>query len=299
MPEYIDLHTHTNASDGTLSPAELVQLAKKSGLAAVAVTDHDTMDGVEEAAQTAFNLNIRFIPGVEMGAVYKEKEIHLLGYLLKTPAASISNSVNPIKDIINLPTARIYNDLYEFAHNRDLRNDEILKRLAADNIILDKKELYFDNPKTQITRAHFARLMIKKGYVKDIKQAFSSYLVYNGKYIPPKTTDVAKVMNFFNKYNFFTSLAHPIQYNFSNKELEQLILYLKNLGLSGIEVHHSSHNLADIMKLKKYALKYRLYPTGGSDFHGENKPDIMIGKGYGGLKIPISVLYDMEKSYTI
>ena len=286
IPEYIDLHAHTNASDGTLTPTELIQLAKASELAAVAITDHDTMDGIEEAYQASRDIKLKFIPGVEMGAVYKEKEIHLLGYLLSPPGAPCI-----------LPSASIYQTLNKFARERESRNDEILRRLHADNIVLNKEDLYFSNPKAQITRAHFARLMVEKGYVKNIKTAFSSYLVYNGKYVPPKTTEVSKIMDFFNTNFFFSSLAHPLQYGFSNSELEELLLYLKKSGLCGIEVHHSTHTVADMMKVKKYSLKYSLCPTGGSDFHGENKPEVRLGKGCGGLKIPAALLKDMEKSF--
>ena len=286
IPKYIDLHAHTNASDGTLTPTELIQLAKASELAAVAITDHDTMDGIEEAYQASRDIKLKFIPGVEMGAVYKEKEIHLLGYLLSPPGAPCI-----------LPSASIYQVLNKFARERESRNDEILRRLHADNIVLNKEDLYFSNPKAQITRAHFARLMVEKGYVKNIKTAFSNYLVYNGKYVPPKTTEVSKIMDFFNTNFFFSSLAHPLQYGFSNFELEELLLYLKKSGLCGIEVHHSTHTVADMMKVKKYSLKYSLCPTGGSDFHGENKPGVMLGKGCGGLKIPAALLKDMEKSF--
>ena len=286
IPEYIDLHAHTNASDGTLTPTELIQLAKASELAAVAITDHDTMDGIEEAYQASRDIKLKFIPGVEMGAVYKEKEIHLLGYLLSPPGAPCI-----------LPSASIYQTLNRFAKERESRKDEILRRLHADNIVLNKEDLYFSNPKAQITRAHFARLMVEKGYVKNIKTAFSNYLVYNGKYVPPKTTEVSKIMDFFNTNFFFSSLAHPLQYGFSNSELEELLLYLKKSGLCGIEVHHSTHTVADMMKVKKYSLKYSLCPTGGSDFHGENKPGVRLGKGCGGLKIPAALLKDMEKSF--
>lgn len=281
--QFIDLHTHTLASDGTLQPAELVRRAEEIGLAALAITDHDTMDGFAELSQDRTLRRIRLIPGVEMSAVYQEKEIHILGYLFQEDGFSFS-SVD----------RSILSDLEEFALERRRRNLEIIRRLCNDGINIREEDLYFGNPKTKITRAHFARFLVENAYVKDIPSAFQLYLKTNGKYCPPKTSSSDKIMSFFRRHGFFISLAHPLEYRFSNRELEKLILELKEQGLHGLEAYHSTHKPSDTKKLLSYAKRFTLLPTGGSDFHGTNKPDIQIGTGYGGLRIPLSLLNDID-----
>ena len=134
------------------------------------------------------------------------------------------------------------------------------------------------------------------GVVKNKKEAFEKYLEYGGKYIPVKNITTYRCMEFLTRHNFFISLAHPFQYKFSEKELEKLLLHLKDLGLKGIEVYHSTHSSSDINKLNSLAQKLNLLPTGGSDFHGNNKPGLYIGRGYGDLKIPASIFNDILNS---
>lgn len=281
--EFIDLHTHTTASDGTLNPEELIAAAAKEGLFALAITDHDTMNAIPSAYEAALSYKLRLIPGIEMSAAYMDTEIHILGYL---PDKKDKNG--------NIVDKAIFSDLAGFAKERDARNLEIIRRLRADGINIRMEDLYFGNPNTKITRAHFARFLMQKGYVRDINSAFDVYLKNNGKYCPAKTTSVEKVMAFFCRHGFFISLAHPLQYRLSNYELESLISKLKNSGMRGLEVYHSTHHPSDTKKLSSYAVKYGLLPTGGSDFHGANKPDIKIGRGYGGLRIPKQVLLNMD-----
>ena len=134
------------------------------------------------------------------------------------------------------------------------------------------------------------------GVVKNKKEAFEKYLEYGGKYIPVKNITTYRCMEFLTRHNFFISLAHPFQYKFSEKELKKLLLHLKDLGLKGIEVYHSTHSSSDINKLNSLAQKLNLLPTGGSDFHGNNKPGLYIGRGYGDLKIPASIFNDILNS---
>ena len=151
-------------------------------------------------------------------------------------------------------------------------------------------DLVGDNQNTQITRAHFANALIKKGVVADKSEAFFKYLEYGGKYVPVKKITTNRCMEFLTKHHFFISLAHPFQYKFSESELESLLIHLKDLGLNGIEVYHSTHSDEDIKMLHSLAKKYNLLPTGGSDFHGAHKPGLDIGKGYGNLKVPYLLL---------
>jgi len=283
---YIDLHTHSTSSDGTYSPTDVAVLAKQASLSLIALTDHDTMAGVDECFKKGRELGLFVIPGVEMSCVYEEKEIHILGYLL---SASFSQDKPDIPE-------EIFSDLDFFAKERANRNAEIIKRFKKDGILISENDLNNGNEKAQITRAHFANALINMGVVKNKKEAFEKYLEYGGKYIPVKNITTYRCMEFLTRHNFFISLAHPFQYKFSEKELEKLLLHLKDLGLKGIEVYHSTHSSSDINKLNSLAQKLNLLPTGGSDFHGNNKPGLYIGRGYGDLKIPASIFNDILNS---
>lgn len=274
--KYIDLHTHSTASDGTCSPKDLAVLAKEASLAVIALTDHDTMSGVAECFQKGLELNLPVIPGVEMSCVYKNKEIHILGYLL--PASVPQKELHISKEI--------FTDLNFFSNERAERNAEIINRFAKDGIFIEDKDLYFGDQKTQITRAHFANALIKTGIVQNKTEAFEKYLEYGGKYIPVKKITTKRCMEFLTEHKFFISLAHPFQYKFSDEDLDSLLEHLIKLGLEGIEVYHSTHSAYEIAKLGRLSQKYKLLPTGGSDFHGANKPGLNIGVGYGDLKIP-------------
>lgn len=278
--KYIDLHTHSNASDGTLSPSELVLLANKIGLSHLALTDHDTMDGIEEAYNASKNLDTRLIAGVEMSCVYSNSEIHILGYAL-----DFNGNMDRLYPIIK--------DLSIFAQEREDRNLEILARLNSDGYNISYEELKLGNKNTKITRAHFATLLMNKGYVKDRAAAFNTLLNDSSKYVPKKTTSLERVCDFFNKHKLFFSLAHPLQYKLSNLELENLIVRLKKLGMQGLEVYHSTHHLGDSQKLQKLAKKYSLFITGGSDFHGDTKPGLELARGYGSLNIPSNLILDI------
>lgn len=285
----IDLHIHSTASDGTYSPAAIAILAKEAGLSVIALTDHDTMIGVKECFKNGFELDLPVIAGVEMSCVYKSKEIHILGYLLPDSLSS--------KDL-EIPE-EILTDLNFFAQERAERNVEIIERFKKDGIFISEKDLSNGNPNAQITRAHFSNALINLGLVKDKTEAFDKYLEYGGKYIPVKKINTFRCMEFLKKHNFFISLAHPFQYKFSDNELEELLVHLIDLGMEGIEVYHSTHSNVDIKKLYSLADKYNLFPTGGSDFHGGNKPGLHIGKGYGDLKIPFELIQNIltKKAY--
>ena len=160
---------------------------------------------------------------------------------------------------------------------------------------MTRKELQDGNPDTVITRAHFARVMMEKGYVASRKEAFSRYLEPGGPYCPRKeqlTPETA--VELILAAGGFAALAHPLQYRFSNRDLDGLASYLKELGMKGLEVYHSSNNLWESRKLKELAVRHGLLPTGGSDFHGANKPDLRIGTGRGNLRVSSLLLDDIR-----
>ena len=275
---FVDLHVHSNASDGTLSPAEVVILAKEAGLAAIALTDHDTTAGVPEAMEQGKASAVEVIPGIEVSSTYEGHEIHILGLFvdIKAPA--------------------LHEFLEERRKRRSRRNEEMLARFEAKGITFTDRELKGDNPATVVTRAHVAKALVLKGICSSMDQAFKKYLKYGGPYCPMKEHfPPEEVVAALKANGAFISLAHPFQYKLGDKGTENLISLMASLGMEGLEVYHSSHNSLEKMKLQEIAARYHLLPTGGSDFHGANKPDISIGIGRGGLKVS-SLLLDAIKS---
>lgn len=275
---FVDLHVHSNASDGTFSPSQVVELAKNAGLDAFALTDHDTTAGVPEALEKGRDLNIEVIPGIEVSSSFDGTEIHILGLFV--------NSDDPVLAAM-LEKMRI---------SRDRRNEKMLENLAADGISFTKEEICGDNPDTIITRAHIAHALVAKGICSGMDQAFKKYLQYGGHYCPQKEhLSPEEVVKTLISNGAFVALAHPFQYKFGDKKTEELIAHMADLGMKGLEVYHSSNNKLESMKLQEMAVRHHLLPTGGSDFHGGNKPDISIGTGRGGLRVSSLLLEDIKR----
>lgn len=275
---FVDLHVHSNASDGTFSPSQVVELAKNAGLDAFALTDHDTTAGVPEALEKGRDLNIEVIPGIEVSSSFDGTEIHILGLFV--------NSDDPVLAAM-LEKMRI---------SRDRRNEKMLENLAADGISFTKEELCGDNPDTIITRAHIAHALVAKGICSGMDQAFKKYLQYGGRYCPQKEhLSPEEVVKTLISNGAFVALAHPFQYKFGDKKTEELIAHMADLGMKGLEVYHSSNNKLESMKLQEMAVRHHLLPIGGSDFHGGNKPDISIGTGRGGLRVSSLLLEDIKR----
>lgn len=274
---FVDLHVHSNASDGTLSPEEVVHLASDAGLSAIALTDHDTTAGIAEAKEAGKKFGIEVIPGIEVSSAYSGKDIHILGLFVNPEDSALKEMLKTMREM------------------RDQRNQAMLSNLAADGICFTKEELCGGNPDTVITRAHVAKALIHKGFCTTMEQAFKKYLSYGGRYCPMKEhLSPETVVKSLVKNGAFVSLAHPFQYHLGDKETEKLISTMAGFGMKGLEVYHSSHNPLECQKLQVIAARYHLLPTGGSDFHGANKPDISIGTGRGGLRVS-SLLLDAIK----
>lgn len=269
----IDLHVHSNASDGTFTPTQLVAEAKKAGLSAFALTDHDTTDGVAEAAMAAEKAGIELVPGVELSTEYEGKEIHVLGLYI---------------DITN---EALQKHMANFRDSRDNRNVYMLEKLRSEgfDITLEALEAMF--PDAVITRAHVARYLLDKGYTPDIKTAFSEYIgegcrCYVGR---PKVTPMDAV-DYIIEAGGTPVLAHPVVYHMDRPQLKKMIAEMKAHGLVGMEAIYSENTAADEGDFKSLARAEDLLITGGSDFHGENKPDIRLGRGRGRLYVPYACL---------
>lgn len=276
--ERIDLHVHSSASDGTLPPAAVTALALETGLSAYALTDHDTTDGVREAMDAAKHTPLEVIPGTELSALCEGREIHILGLYVNPESPALREALEKLRS------------------DRARRNDEMLALFQRDGFPITRGDLEQGAPGQVITRAHFARALVKKGCVSSTEQAFHRYLDHGRQYCPPKKTfNPQEAIRLIRKAGGFPALAHPVQYKLGWAKTEAMIQELKEMGLMGIEVYYSSHTRSDSLRLKELCLRYDLLPTGGSDFHGDNKPDIRLGTGRGGLRVSALLLEDIRK----
>lgn len=276
--KYIDLHVHSTVSDGTFTPTELVAEAKRCNLSAFALTDHDTVRGFEEAKKASEGSGVAVIPGVEISAAYKKKDIHILGLL-------IDPNYEPLKR--SLDTALL---------ERDQRNAKMAQNLAAGGLDIDIERLTAAfPPDTVLTRAHFAKFLLETKQIKSINEAFEHYLNADGPYyVPREYISPENAIKLIKQAGGIPVLAHPLVYHLPEEELDALIARLKNAGLEGLEVFYSANTGFDEGIVRRYANKYNLIMTGGSDFHGANKPHISMGSGKGNLKIPYSVLENLK-----
>ena len=269
----IDLHVHSNASDGTLSPTELIIHAKEKGLSAIALTDHDTVEGINEAMEAGALYQMEVIPGIELSADFPNDNLHILGYNINFKDPTFLKKLAPIQN------------------GRNIRNEKMLQALhdlGFDISISDDADI--------VTRAHFARALYDAGHVSSLDQAFKLYLS-PGKpgYVKRITPSPEECINLIHGGGGLAVLAHPTLYGLKAPEIMSLIKRLTGYGLDGIEVMHSVHSMQDEIFLRDLAKKNNLLITGGSDFHGSNKPNLEIGIGYGNLKIPYSILESLRK----
>lgn len=273
----IDMHVHSSASDGTFSPYALLAEAKKAGLSAMALTDHDTMDGIDEAAAAAEELGIELVAGVEFSTDYQGHEIHVLGYYLSQEYP------------------RLKAKLEEFRDFRATRNVRMVKRLQEEGFSITMEELTEKFPDSVLTRAHIARFLCETGQLPDVRTVFAEYLGENCRcYIQrPKISPVEAVI-LIREAGGLAVLAHPVLYHLTDEELKQLIFEMKEAGLCGLEAVYSENTAADEARMRSLAEEAGLLISGGSDFHGKNKPDIQLGTGKGNLHIPYSYLQALK-----
>ncbi len=307
----IDLHVHSNKSDGTYSPTELVDYAIEKGLAAIALTDHDTVDGLDEIMEYAKILRCRqtssevtsdkiemsehapiskiapadidiipeIIPGIEFSTEYEGRDVHILGLYIDHKSKEFEKP------------------LQEFVNSRILRNEKMCKLLQGAGIDITYKKLCEEFPDSVITRAHYGSYLLKHGYIKSMNEAFEKYVGDHCPYFVPreKVTPQAAVQLIL-KAKGVPILAHPPLYHMSDSRLDKLIAILKDAGLMGIEAIYSTYSSSEERDMRRLAEKYDLLISGGSDFHGKNKPKLDLGTGYGKLYVDYSVLEAIKAS---
>lgn len=277
---YIDLHTHSCCSDGTFSPAKLVHLAKEQGLSAIALTDHDTIAGLFEAVEAGKTEGIEVVPGIEFSTEYHGKDIHIVGLDFEHDSPKFLSQIGYFQD------------------SRKLRNQKMIDLLhdkGGFDISWEQMEESFG---TGIwTRAHFGRFLLEKGYVKDISEAFSKYLGDDCPYfIPREKVTPQQAVKLILETGGIPVLAHPLQYHFPDAKLEELIETLKSCGIIGMEAYYSTHTPMEESQVLRLCRIHGLAVSGGSDFHGNNKPSISLGTGRGNLRIPYEILTQLREA---
>lgn len=276
----IDLHTHSTASDGKLTPTDLVEYALKAGIEVLALTDHDTLSGLGEAGEAAGRIGLEFIPGVEISAEYNPGTMHMLGYF------------------INPDNEELVQTLSWLRGGRDDRNHLILSRLAELGCPLDWDEVAALAGGETMGRPHIATAMVQRGYVASFKEAFDRYLGKGAAaYQDREKMTPERAIECIRGAGGLAVLAHPQTLSLSKEELSTLLGRLASLGLSGIEAYYYSHSEEETRLYLALAARHGLLVTGGSDFHGPGMLETNLGVGRGNMNVPRSVADALKELY--
>jgi 3',5'-nucleoside bisphosphate phosphatase len=274
-PLSIDLHIHSTASDGTLSPADLITLALRLRLGAISITDHDSIAGCREALLNGIPEQIGFLTGVEISAEAPPSypgagSIHILGYGMRLDDPDLNRTLENLQDA------------------RTDRNPQIIARLNTLGIAILIEEVEREAGGGQPGRPHIANLLIKKGIVKTMDEAFDRYLG-NGKpaYVDKFRIETSQAIELINTAGGIPVLAHPCLLELDNdQQLEEVLQEMMSMGLKGLEVYFSEHTPEQTLQYAELAKRYDLLMTGGTDFHGDIQPAIHMGIGKGNLHVP-------------
>jgi hypothetical protein len=282
----IDLHTHTDRSDGTASPAELVRASVALGLDALGVTDHDTMDGYELTVPLAAEAGLELICGIELSTRpdgpkngSRPPSVHLLGYFLQSP-----------------PSAEFREWIRGHQESRRQRNLVLIAKLQSLGVDITLEEVQALG-KHLTGRPHFAKVLLRKGYVRTNQEAFDRYLADNAAAsVEREEPELVEGVRRIRDGGGLPSLAHPVRLPQRDRDsMAALLGILVDNGLQGLEVYHSEHSPEETALYKELAAEFQLVETGGSDFHGDNKPDIQLGTGKdGNLNLPYTLLQNMR-----
>lgn len=280
MEKHVDLHIHTTASDGTDSPAQVVQKARNLNLAAIAVTDHDSVSGVFEAQKAGAALGVEVIAGIEISTDYHGDEIHVVGLFIDPD----SPALRPVLDWA--------------VNERIARNEKIVAALAADGFQISMEALRAANPGSVLGRPHMAEMLMKKGYVTSVKEAFDKYLgegrpYYRGRALMAMEQAISIVL----AAGGVPVLAHPLQYGYDEAGREALISSARGAGCRALEAYYSEHSPAQQSLMLETAARHGLAVSGGSDYHGARKPHIRLGSGIeNSLCVPYDLLEALKAS---
>ncbi len=276
MIKRCDLHSHSTFSDGTCTPAELVSLAEKQGLSALALTDHNTSKGLKDFMEAGRNSSVITVPGCEFTTEWNHKEIHIVGLFFKEE------------------TWPEIEDFLELAHIAKISsNEQLISRLNEAGYDISTDEVYELTGGNDFNRAHIARVLYAKQYVSSVKEAFDGILKEgNGFYVPPKRITSLAAIRFIKVYHATAIFAHPLL-NLTYDEMREFLPQAKETGLDAIETHYTEFTDEMMHTAESLAEEFGLKQSGGSDFHGEAKPGISLGTGRGNLEVPYSFYEDM------
>jgi len=278
----IDLHTHSTFSDGSYTPTELVEKASEIGLEGLALTDHDTVDGLEELLHAECDTQIERIAGVELSAEYSPGTMHILGYHIDIHNEDLCAKLALIREA------------------RETRNYRILEKLNELGLELTWDEVAEYAGSEVVGRPHFAQAMIARGYCKDKQTVFDKYLA-KGKqaYVNRARLDPGECIELIRNAGGVVVLAHPITLKLTKRKTRELIEQLVDLGLQGLECYYSEYSPKNHKEMLELATDLGLVMTGGSDFHGAANPAVKLGRGFGGLKVPNKLLEPLRAKTTV
>lgn len=272
----IDLHTHSTASDGTDAPARVAELAAERGCSAFALTDHDGLDGIAEAEAAAVSAGVRFVPGCEISCPHAGT-LHLLVYF-------VSPGEGPLQDA-----------LVHLQEVRDSRNRAMAVRLAELGLPVAYEELVVEAGGRGVGRPHAAAVLVRKGVVSSVQEAFDLYLA-KGKpgYVEKERLPVAEAVRLARASGGVAVLAHPLSLNLSFSQMDAAVADLATAGVAGLEAVYGRYLPEERAALVSLAARHGLVATGGSDYHGAYKPDLSVGTGLGDLNVPDDVIPQLE-----
>jgi predicted metal-dependent phosphoesterase TrpH len=275
----IDLHVHTTASDGTLSPGEVVRLAAENGITAVAVTDHDTVAGLAEAVEVGIRCRVEIVPGVEISAEWDRGILHLLGYFIERTDQDLLRTLDYLK------------------RGREERTVGILSKLAGLGIEIPLEEVAAESGTGVPGRPHIARVMVRLGFVREIQEAFDRYLARGAPaYVRKPKLDPVDALRTIRSAGGLPVMAHPYSVlSRDSRGLGDVIAHLKEHGLQGIEAFYPEHAPEQTQTYLELADRFDLAVTGGTDFHGANKPGIELGVIPGQSPLPYRILVNLKR----
>lgn len=281
-PAYVDLHIHSTASDGSLSPAEIIETARKVGLRAIAITDHDTVEGSVEALRYQDSSGVEILPGIEISVSFDSGTMHMLGYLMRLDDVSLGQTLKVVQEA------------------RANRNLEIIKRLQDVGVDISYDEVLKVSGGGQIGRPHIAQVLVHKKAVQTIDEAFNKLLkkgrpTYVERYRLLPVEAIQTILG----AGGVPVLAHPFTLNAKTEgDLDRVLADLKQAGLKGVEVYYPGHGPELTALYERLADRHGLLVTGGTDFHGMVSPGVHIGIGRGDLRVPYRLVEELKQSAT-
>lgn len=275
--KFVDLHTHSTYSDGTLTPAAVVAAAKDAGLAAVALSDHDTVAGIPEAVEAGRRLGVEVVPAIELSSE-SVTETHILGFYIDTESPVLKSKLEYIKE------------------TRMRRSEDVCRTLTELGLPITIEDAMKYSGGDIVCRGHIARAMMERGYVSSVKEAFALYLS-PGKpaHSHRQAMTDEEAVRLIKDAGGLAFVAHLNQTKRSLDSLCDMLTRLKAVGLDGVEGYYTEYTDEMGREYRALAKRLGLILSGGSDFHGENKPHIKIGVGTGNLRVPYSVLEEMKR----